>query len=60
MEGDRHDHHRWNRRALRAVNILDWNLKVVQTTDLTWTEKDSNNLNICVMGDRSPLLGAKA
>ena len=32
--------------ALTAVNILDWNLKVVQTTDLSWTEKDSNDLNI--------------
>ncbi len=32
--------------ALTVANILDWNLKVVQTTDLTWTEKDSNDLNI--------------
>lgn len=32
--------------ALSAANILDWKLKVVQTTDLTWTEKDSNDLNI--------------
>ena len=32
--------------ALGAANIVDWNLKVVQTTDLKWTEKDSNDLNI--------------
>jgi hypothetical protein len=32
--------------TLVAANILDWNLNVVQTTDLTWTEKDSNDLNI--------------
>ena len=32
--------------SLTAANILDWNLKVVQTTDFVWTEKDSNNLNI--------------
>lgn len=32
--------------TLTAANILDWNLKVVQTTDMVWTEKDSNNLNI--------------
>ena len=32
--------------TLTAANILDWNLKTVQTTDLTWTEKDSNDLNI--------------
>ena len=32
--------------TLAAANILDWNLKVVQTTDMTWTEKDSNDLNI--------------
>lgn len=32
--------------TLTAANILDWNLKVVQTTDIVWTEKDSNNLNI--------------
>ncbi len=31
--------------TLAASNIIDWNLKVVQTTDFTWTEKDSNNLN---------------
>lgn len=32
--------------TLTAANILDWNFKVVQTTDFTWTEKDSNDLNI--------------
>lgn len=32
--------------TLGATNILDWNLKVVQTTDMVWTEKDSNDLNI--------------
>lgn len=32
--------------TLTAANILDWNLRTVQTTDLTWTEKDSNDLNI--------------
>lgn len=32
--------------TLTSLNILDWNLKVVQTTDFTWTEKDSNDLNI--------------
>jgi len=31
---------------LAAKNFVDWNLQVVQTTDFTWTEKDSNNLNI--------------
>ena len=32
--------------ALGASNIVDWNLKIVQTTDVVWTEKDSNDLNI--------------
>jgi hypothetical protein len=32
--------------ALAATNIVDWNLKVVQTTDFVWTEKDSDALNI--------------
>jgi len=32
--------------TLTAANIVDWNLKVVQTTDFTWNEKDSNDLNI--------------
>lgn len=32
--------------ALSSANIVDWNLKVVQTTDLKWTERDSNDLNI--------------
>lgn len=31
---------------LTAADILDWNLKIVQTTDFVWTQKDSNNLNI--------------
>ncbi len=31
---------------LAARNFVDWNLQVVQTTDFTWTERDSNNLNI--------------
>jgi hypothetical protein len=29
-----------------STNILAWNLKVVQTTNRVWTEKDSNALNI--------------
>ena len=32
--------------VLAAANILSWDLKVVQTTDMVWTEKDSNALNI--------------
>jgi len=32
--------------AITAANILDWNLQVTQTTDLVWTEKDSNDLSI--------------
>ncbi|HZQ95284.1 MAG TPA: hypothetical protein VFA67_09780 [Candidatus Sulfotelmatobacter sp.] len=36
--------------SLSAANILDWNLRVVQTTDITWTEKDSNDLNISGVG----------
>jgi hypothetical protein len=31
---------------LTAANIIDWNLQVTQTTDMVWTEKDSNALNI--------------
>jgi hypothetical protein len=31
---------------LAATNILGWNFKVVQTTDMVWTEKDSNDRNI--------------
>jgi hypothetical protein len=31
---------------LTAANITSWNLQVVQTTDVGWTEKDSNDLNI--------------
>src|SRR5579884_666428 len=31
---------------LTASNIVDWNLKVVQTTDFTWTQRNSNDLNI--------------
>jgi hypothetical protein len=32
--------------ALSSANILDWNMKIVQTTDIVWTEKDSSNPNI--------------
>ncbi|HZQ69116.1 MAG TPA: hypothetical protein VFA68_11410 [Terriglobales bacterium] len=32
--------------AVSSANIIAWNLKVVQTTDMVWTEKDSNALNI--------------
>lgn len=32
--------------TVTAANFVDWNLKVTQTTDMVWTEKDSNNLNI--------------
>jgi len=32
--------------TLAAANIVDWNLKVAQITDLVWTEKDSNDGNI--------------
>ncbi len=31
---------------LTSGNLIDWNLKTTQTTDLVWTEKDSNNLNL--------------
>ena len=31
---------------LTAANITNWNLQAVQTTDVVWTEKDSNDLNI--------------
>jgi len=31
---------------LTSANIVDWNVKVVQTIDMVWTEKDSNDLNI--------------
>lgn len=31
---------------LTPANIIAWNLKIVQTTDMVWTEKDSNDLNI--------------
>jgi uncharacterized membrane protein len=31
---------------LAPVNIVAWNLKVMQTSDLVWTEKDSNDGNI--------------
>ena len=31
---------------LAAANITSWNLQVVQTTDVVWTEKDSNDFNI--------------
>lgn len=32
--------------TLAAANVVDWNLKVDQATDMVWTEKDSNDLNI--------------
>jgi hypothetical protein len=32
--------------SLTAANILDWNFKIVQTTQRMWTEKDSNDWNI--------------
>jgi hypothetical protein len=32
--------------ALLPANITNWKLTVVQTTDLVWTDKDSNDLNI--------------
>ena len=35
--------------ALSSANILDWNLKVVQTTDFTWTEKNSTNVNSALL-----------
>ncbi|HEX6505815.1 MAG TPA: hypothetical protein VF011_21445 [Terriglobales bacterium] len=31
---------------LTLANILDWNFKIVQTTQRVWTEKDSNDWNI--------------
>lgn len=31
---------------LTAANLLDWNFKIVQSTQRTWTEKDSNDWNI--------------
>lgn len=31
---------------LTAANLLAWNLKIVQTTDMVWTNKNSNDLNI--------------
>ncbi len=42
---------------LSAANILSWNFKVVQTADMVWTEKDSNDLNISgVSTDGSKIL----
>jgi hypothetical protein len=32
--------------VLTGANILDWNLKVVQTTDVVWTETNSTDANI--------------
>jgi len=32
--------------VLAPANILSWDLKVVQTTDMVWTDKDSTALNI--------------
>ena len=44
---------------LTAANIIDWNLQLIQTTDLVWTEADSNALNISgVSSDGSNLLVA--
>ena len=34
---------------LAPANIVAWNLKVVQTTDVVWTEKDSNDGNISLV-----------
>jgi len=31
---------------LKATNIVDWNLRVVQTTDMVWIEKATSKLNI--------------
>lgn len=31
---------------LSAANIIDWNLQIVQTTDMVWTQRNSNDLNI--------------
>ena len=31
---------------LAPANITDWNLKIVQTTDMVWTQANSNDLNI--------------
>jgi hypothetical protein len=31
---------------LTPANVVDWNLKIVQTTDMVWTQMNSNNLNI--------------
>ncbi len=31
---------------LSAANILDWNFKIVQTTQFLWTQANSNDLNI--------------
>lgn len=31
---------------LTATNFVAWNLTAVQTTDMVWTQKDSNDLNI--------------
>jgi hypothetical protein len=42
---------------LTAANIIDWNLKLIQTTDVVWTEKDSTALNtIAVSSDGNSLL----
>jgi len=32
--------------VLASANILNWNLKVMQTTDMVWTEKNSSAANI--------------
>lgn len=42
---------------LTSANIIDWNIQLIQTTDLVWTETDSNALNISgVSSDGSNLL----
>jgi hypothetical protein len=45
--------------TLTAANIVDWNLKVVQTTDFVWTEKDSSSLNISGVFSNGNKIGVK-
>lgn len=41
---------------LTAANIIDWKIQLIQTTDLAWTQTDSNDLNISgVSSDGSSL-----
>jgi hypothetical protein len=43
--------------TLTSANIIDWNIQLIQTNDLVWTEADSNALNIAgVSSDGSNLL----